>query len=253
MIAADNLTLLIGLGRVADEDEEARSPYLNALRGLGSLNRLRPEEWSSATYALAECDLVLLIKGLTIAEAFCPGWAAGSVSAVIWTFRELAERSPDLAEMLPGWIRQRTRNRWVPFGTARCAAHSLSGYRRWLKQDHERQALAMQSQKVRELAADERKRIRSEQRLRAARDRKTVVRTEFLRRLAALPMEEQLRQLATDSYYPVEFYPTCIAGGASTEILQGLDERTRAQLSEKLEGCRRGPWASFRRRLNSCR
>lgn len=250
MIAARSLTLLIELGRVADD--ETRSRHLGAVRHLGSLNRLRPEAWSSAARGLTDSDLTMLIRGLTIAEGSCSEWAAGSVSAVIWTFRELAERSPEIAETLPAWIRQRTSNPWVPFGTARCGANSLSSYRRWQLEDRERQALASRSQKERESAGAERKRIRSEQRLRAARDRRTAVREEFLRKLEALPMEQQLRQLAIDSVYSVEFYPTCVAGRATIEDLQALNRNTRAQLLEKLVGRRRGPWAAFRRRLKSC-
>ena len=86
-------------------------------------------------------------------------------------------------------------------------------------------------------------------RARAAKLHSTATRVEFQRRLDSLPITEQLKQLAIDDTYPVEFYPTHLAYGATDDILSHIDHHFRFGLLLKLKGNLMGPWAIFKRRL----
>src|SRR5690625_3274758 len=95
----------------------------------GYIMRLRPEEWKVATDRLAVDELGALVRALTVAEAILPDWLGGSVSAVIWTYREFQQRCPGRALELADWVLAHTRNPYAPFRRCNFRARSLAELR----------------------------------------------------------------------------------------------------------------------------
>ena len=56
------------------------------------INRLHWSDWNALTASLSMHELESLLKALTIAELRFH-WCGGSVSAVIWVFREIQRRN----------------------------------------------------------------------------------------------------------------------------------------------------------------
>jgi 4-aminobutyrate aminotransferase/(S)-3-amino-2-methylpropionate transaminase len=48
---------------------------------------------------------------------------------------------------------------------------------------------------------------------------------------------------------PAEFYPTCLADAATSDVISALSQSVRLQLLRRLKGKRRGAWAACKRRL----
>ena len=195
-------------------------------------------------------DLVALTKGLTLAENY-RRWIGGSVAAVIWTFRQIQRRDPALADEVADWILPLTRNPWVPYGSQNHGARSVEEYRSAEQIRAERISAGFAEVKNNEENAKVDKHIRKTQRIRSATDRDSDIRESFKADLNQMTIKDQLRHLAADQAYSVEFYPTCIANAATEEVVNSLDEDTRLALWKKLKGKKRGPWSKFKRRLLS--
>ena len=72
-------------------------------------------DWRSAVAGLDSNEIVALVKLFTLAERL-PGWEAGARSPVIPMAAELKARG-DYPEDLTGWIKSRTDNRFLPYGS----------------------------------------------------------------------------------------------------------------------------------------
>ncbi len=116
MLEPELIQRLIVIGNAESPHEGNPEGLLDSVGPLDHINRLHWREWDLVTQALPNDDLVALVKGLTLAELH-HRWSGGSVSSVIWTFREVQRRGPELSEALADWILSRTRNPYVPFGT----------------------------------------------------------------------------------------------------------------------------------------
>jgi hypothetical protein len=119
-IARDVLARLLELG--ADENidlPKVASDYSDLCRH-DRINRLHWSEWNAVTASLSMQELESLLKGLTIAELRF-GWCGGSVSSVIWVFREIQRRSQEDADRLFEWVIRRSTNPYAPTGSARGA------------------------------------------------------------------------------------------------------------------------------------
>lgn len=234
---------LIHVGNLTDNDNRL-SPALEPLRRLREINCCGPDQWKEIALKINIADLIALNKGLARTEH------GGSTASVIWTFRVVESRCPELADELADWILQRTKNRYLPYGSDNLGATSLQQYltRKQIKDTNYSQHLERE-QKSQELSTARRAKER-QQRSRAATDRNTGHRQQFLNALSLKPLEEQLWQLAKDPKYPVTFYPTCLAGTPQAEIF-ALNIELRQALREKLRLKCRGPWAKFKRRLKN--
>ncbi|MCP5184195.1 MAG: hypothetical protein H6993_09550 [Pseudomonadales bacterium] len=73
-------------------------------------------DWAAAATGLSEAELVALIKVFTVAEKRLPGWEAAAGSPVIPLAKELRRRGAWPADMT-AWIRARSDNRFLPYGS----------------------------------------------------------------------------------------------------------------------------------------
>jgi len=246
---AVNILLEVG-HRCATGDEDVAA-LLQQVAPFDAINRLHWSDWDLASQRLATADLAALVRGVTIAEEGLLGWSGGSVSAAIWVFRKLQERDAVLAEEMADWVLRHTTNPWLPFGTQNFGACSLAEYRN--RSAHRQQQIkeGLDAQEASERRAAEFREKLTRQRHRAAQLWRTETRAAFLRTLEALPIPEQLAQLARDQEFPPQWYPTKLASAATPDVLAQLDEDIRLALLEKLKGRHRGPWGSFKTRLRA--
>jgi len=247
MIKRDVIEKVIQIGR-SPYPSPARRELLKAVKPYDEINRQHWSTWDEITAQMPTDDLIALIKGLTIAENH-NNWIGGSVSSVIWTFRELQRRDGKLAMELAEWILPRSYNPYVPFGSHNWGAESLEEYFEKFRDRERKRARGYMEQIRSEREAEEQRKIRGEQRQRSARDRNTDVRKKLVEEIKGLPVKEQLRQIAEDSRYSVNFYPTFCAGRATDAILRNLDKGIRLKLLKKMKGKFRGPWNKFKMRL----
>ena len=245
MVSRETIALLIRIGSDADREPINEANGIAEIADRDAINRLGPGSWDSATKDLATADLVNLIRGLTASE-LVHQWIGGSVSATIWTFRILQGRSEQLADELTDWVLARTKNPYVPFGSQNHGAKSLAQYRNLMRARATRARQRLDDEEARKRTAEVEAAIRQEQRQRSSRDRHTEKRKEFIKELESLSLLEQIRRLAADEVYSVEFYPTWIANRATVEELNGLDPTVISILRKKLAGDRRGPWRKFK-------
>ena len=229
-------------------EREALTSLLNQITDQDHINRLAPRDWEAVAARLDEDQLVALIKGLVTAENVLH-WCGGSVSAVIWTYRSLSQRTDRAtSDELADWILKRTGNPYLPFGSQNFSARSLAEYRDASCLHQETISLGLDRDKNQEERAKQERPLRKRQRELATGERRTENRSRFLMELDVLPVVEQLCRLAHDDEHPVEFYPTRCAVAGSTAIDE-LDSDTKLRLLCKLKGRRRGPWKRFKRRL----
>ena len=247
MIKREVVEILIKIGRSPELTTKTRK-LLKAVKFHDAIDRLGWDEWDEVTQPMATDDLVALIKGLTVAEKYHK-WSGGSVSAVIWTFRELQRRNRDLSEQLTDWILPRTENSYVPFGSQN---HGATSYREFTEMECLQGLMRTAGEKERILAekeAREQRAVRKKQRHRSTKHRNSAIREKMIQELRKLPVEEQLKQIAAGTRYSVTFYPTLCAGQARQEILESLDGEIRLKLLEKMKGKHRGPWGKLKKRL----
>ena len=193
-------------------------------------------------------ELIAITKAINLGE-YHFSWPGGSVSPVIRTFREVFSRDQERGKDLADWLLKRTTNPYIPFGTRNFGARSYQEYRIAKDRDEERKRKREAERNYRERRAKEERVVRTEQRLRAANERNTEIRREFLAKLGSMSAKEQIVHLAWDRRYPVEFYLTCLAYQVDEHLLLTLDATTKEALRVKLRGRRRGPWKRFKRLL----
>lgn len=99
-----------------------RFPHLAA----GGVMRLAPQPWFDVAATLDTGRLAALVVALTIAEDAVPNFRSGSVSPVIWLFRNLSERKFDGLDQLADWILQHSSNPYLPFGSHNHGGKSLA-------------------------------------------------------------------------------------------------------------------------------
>lgn len=248
MISKHTIEILIEGGKLASADELKSIECLNSIKKEDHINRLHWSDWDKVTKTMDTDNLIALVKGLTIAELSFH-WIGGSVSAVIWTFREVQRRDTQISEELADWILQQTNNPYAPFGTHNHGARSFVQYRESIATHQRGIARGLAELKESEITAKEQRRGRSEQKAKAAQDRNTEVRTRFLEGLNRMSIEDQVNALASDTKYSVEFYPTYIAYRMNQELINALDPRIKEALLIKLKGRRRGPWKKVKKLL----
>ena len=82
------------------------------------LMTLPQQHWGAAVNTLPETDIYHLMRFFTMAEMQLPGWEAGDKSPVIWLNKVLKARGKPLSKDQIQWIKQHTRNRFLPYGSA---------------------------------------------------------------------------------------------------------------------------------------
>jgi hypothetical protein len=249
MIPFNTVEVLIEIGKSGDADDPATAAHLVSIGGYDSINREHWHAWDQITDAMPTDELVDLTKGLTL-TAEHHRWGGGSVAGAIWTFRQIQRRDSAVADEVADWILPRTRNPWVPYGSQNHGARSVEEYRHAEGRRIERMTAGLTEEKQNQERAEAERLVRKSQRDRSAQDRDSDIRKNLIAELNQLTIEEQLHRLATDELYSVEFYPTSIAGAATEEVVNSLNEETRLALCMKLKGKKRGPWSKFKRRLH---
>lgn len=125
-IPHDFLEFLISVGESGHLDScneiPVRFPHLAA----GGVMRLAPQPWFDVAATLDIGRLAALVVALTIAEDAVPSFRSGSVSPVIWLFRNLSERKFDGLDQLADWILQHSSNPYLPFGSHNHGGKSLA-------------------------------------------------------------------------------------------------------------------------------
>jgi len=248
-VEREAVELLIAAGLAGDELAVA-SRILVPLRTRDELNRQSPSCWREQCATLDDASVDSLARGLVIAEKLY-GWAGGSVAAAIWVYQELERRQPADLEVTTDWLLRKTANTYVPFGTSNFGAKSLPDYMVLATRHSSKIMRGIAEQHTQKDMADVLRRQRAEQRKRAAEERRTALRQDFLMVLSSKPISAQLLQLVDDSLYPVEFHPTCLAYHLTTDVIRSLDEALKGRLLIRLKGKRRGPWAALKKRLRT--
>lgn len=81
------------------------------------LMTLPQKAWEEACDILSDADIYHLIRFFTVAEMQLPGWEAADKSPVIWLNKILKARGKPLSKQQIQWIKQHTRNRFLPYGS----------------------------------------------------------------------------------------------------------------------------------------
>jgi len=81
-----------------------------------ALIKAHKDAWMTAAESFNNTQLVQLIRFFTLAEEQLPGWEAGSLSPVIWLCRVLKNRDAFPDQELIQWIKQNSRNKFLPYG-----------------------------------------------------------------------------------------------------------------------------------------
>jgi hypothetical protein len=244
------LNKLIELGELHESDDAERSQLFDQLRPFDQCGRTHANAWISATETLSVEQLSSLVRGLVLAEESLPGWNGGSVSGIIWVFRDYERRTPANADALADWILQHSTNNYVPYGTARAATQSVAEFKAYRKTrelrrvQSEQHAEAEQRCKViRELVTR-----RLHQGSVAVQKAKSQARQELFDQLNNLSKTERLEHIAWDDEHDLTFYPENYADVTPAEF-NSLDEITREQLISKIKLRHKGCWAELFARL----
>lgn len=87
-----------------------------AAQRLASLARSDGADWAAAASGMDDGQLTALIRLYTLAERRFPSWKAGARSPVIPLAQALRRRNA-WPEGLTSWIKARTDNRFLPYGS----------------------------------------------------------------------------------------------------------------------------------------
>ncbi len=80
------------------------------------LMTMEQSSWTSACEKLSDTDIYHLMRFFTVAEMLLPGWEAEDQSPVIWLNKLLRKAGKPLNKEQVMWIKQHTRNRFLPNG-----------------------------------------------------------------------------------------------------------------------------------------
>ncbi|MEJ2043732.1 MAG: hypothetical protein P8X74_10825 [Reinekea sp.] len=76
------------------------------------------EQWQPMLDSLSDDELKTLCRFFTLAEATWADWYAGKQNPVIWMCKILKNRGAFPDKELTRWIKQNTKNRFLPYGNA---------------------------------------------------------------------------------------------------------------------------------------
>jgi hypothetical protein len=116
-IPNDFLEFMIAIGETGHFDSCSEIPLRFPHLASGGVMRLAPQPWYDVAATLDTGRLTALVMALSIAENAVLNFRSGSVSPVIWLFRNLAERKFDGLDQLTDWILQHSSNPYLPFGS----------------------------------------------------------------------------------------------------------------------------------------
>lgn len=242
---------LIVIGEAARAGKEPCVADIESLRLHDSINRQRPEFWENATAGLTDEEVGSLTCGLTYVEAQLR-WLGGSVSGVIWLFQALVARGASVALLddVSGWIIERTKNSYNPFGTqVSLGARNYSEYRSLSSSRAIEIRKCIESDSELEERAETERQLRRKMAAAGAEARNSEVRSQIIESLERLTLAEKLVKISYHPTFPPQFFPTSIADAATQEVIDSLPREVRVELARRLKGKRKGPWASFRKRL----
>ena len=74
-------------------------------------------DWQPLADQLDDEQIRKLVRFFTLAEEQLPGWEAGDASPVIWLCRILKQRDQFPDKELTRWIKDHTKNRFLPYGS----------------------------------------------------------------------------------------------------------------------------------------
>lgn len=104
------------------EAQEYTSPETFPATPPESIETLQPfmavpqSGWSDAMKAFNSDQLKSLCRFFTLAEDRWPEWFGGDQNPVIWICKELKTRGDFPDKDLTAWIKQHSRNRFLPYG-----------------------------------------------------------------------------------------------------------------------------------------
>jgi len=157
MTINDLIKELISIGR---DEVFARLPALigssNEHRS-GQFMRQSPNFWIDIGATLSAKEIIALIKALTVAEREVPAMKAGSVSPVIWLYKNIRQRFPGDYTELEEWILKETDNDYLPLGTSNHGARSLEEFRRFSSEMAQRREKRQRAEEERHIEAQKRK------------------------------------------------------------------------------------------------
>lgn len=242
---------LIAIGQAARAGEEPRVADMESLRRHDSINRQRSEFWKNATVGLTDEEVASLTCGLTYVEAELR-WPGGSVSGVVWLFQALVARGASIALLddVSGWTIERTRNPYNPFGTqVSLGAKNYSDYQSLSSSRAVEIRKCIESDSGLEERAEAERQLRRGMAAAGAEARNSGVRIQIIESLEGLTLAEKLVKISCHPTFPPQFFPTSIADAATQEFIDSLPREVQVELARRLKGKRKGPWASFRKRL----
>jgi hypothetical protein len=235
------IQLLIDVGSSEDPESSDALLRLEPLRNQEGINRVGPDDWSRISSLLSTTELIALIKALTIAEEQQIKSMGGSVSSVIWTYRNLEERDPQVAIDLANWILPRTTNCYIPFQSDN---HGTTTYDEYL--DRCRAIGAGKEQRHQEILdeqsrAKDRKQKQFQDGLRKVEQQKiqSKERNDLIDELSNLDSVSRLTRIALDQDHPIEYFPPELVS-SDRNTLDALDPEAKARLLEKLSTLRSG-------------
>ena len=198
--------------------------------------------------SLAIVELAALIKGY----AFCEErfrWPRQSVSPAIAMFHFLEGEDPKVADAVADWILPRKINENLPYGVNKRGVRSAKEFRKIRIEERafSRQSLAEETELARQRNIERAR--RKAQRFASVRDRNSDIREKLKADLSQLAVEDQLQRLIDDQEYSVEFYPTCLAGATTHDVITSLNANSKLAVLERLKGKHRGPWGRLKKQL----
>jgi len=244
------LNNLIELGELSESDNAEQNQIFKQLKPFDRCGRTHANAWISATMKLSGEQLSALVRGLVLAEESLPGWNGGSVSGVIWIFQAYQNQAPDNADKLANWILQHSTNVYVPYGTNRGGAKSVTEFKSHQKakelhrvQSEKRSETELHCKAIRELVTR-----RQQQESVTLQKAKAQARQELLAQLDKLSKIERLEHIAWDDEHDLIFYPENYADVTPAEF-NSLDEITHEQLISKIKPRHKGCWAKLFARI----
>lgn len=244
------MALLIEIGSSVDYENQDTIDALNKVDNIhkskgGSRNW---DEWNKLIDPLSVEELSNLTKGYVYCETLYR-WIGGSVSPAIAMFRALEERDSTTADIVADWVLPCTKNDYVPYGSTNLGAQSAKEYRQLFstRRRRIREYLAEEAESERRAKTDRLR--RKAQRLASGRNRDSDVRQKLKDDLSRLEIREQLQRLIDDQEYSVEFYPTCLAGAVTHDVIASFGAELKLTVLERLKGKHRGPWGGLKKRL----
>jgi len=240
---------LIRLGGVGEIDAAFGRELVPRLGPLDWVDRLDWKSWDAVTAKLPQHDLACLARGLVRAEKI-ERWGGGSVAGAIWVFRMFQRRVPQESNALAEWMLANSDNPWVPFGSNRGGARSLTELERYhdVKAARSLASAAEAELKQHLRIVREGVRLRLDAERRAIQAVRSTTRQQMLEKLRALSLRERIEHLAWDDFHPLAFYPADLAEGSFQQICN-VDAVSLQRLVSKAMRQPRGPWLKWVREL----